>query len=301
MSYETVLLDLKDSVAMVTLNRPEKLNALNYQLVSDLDAALTELEADDSVRVIIVTGAGRAFCAGADLTGVTQGEASRMGALLKRMIRPWNMTKPVIAAINGPAVGGGITIPMMFDIRIAAESARMGFVFTRRAAMPELFSTFFLPRQIGLAKASDLLISGRIFGAQEALQLGIVSQVWPDARAARSSVGFRGGHRTEYRAGFDRDDKAVDSPSARRAFHRTRRRSRSPGDELCQIVAGHFGRCESLYREARAEVAGQALARHAGLSAFIEIDTEGLLSRTHERLRTCLTVLFNLSNTQNAI
>jgi enoyl-CoA hydratase/carnithine racemase len=181
MPYETVLLDLRDSVATITLNRPEKLNALNYQLVSDLDAALTQLEADDGVRVIIVTGAGRAFCAGADLTGVSPGEASQMGSLLKRMIRPWNMTKPVIAAINGPAVGGGITIPMMFDIRIAAESARMGFVFTRRAAVPELFSTFFLPRQIGLAKASDLLLSGRIFGAQEALQLGIVSQVWPDA------------------------------------------------------------------------------------------------------------------------
>jgi len=181
MPYETVLLDLKDRIATITLNRPEKLNALNYQLVSDLDAALTELEADDGVRVIVVTGAGRAFCAGADLTGAAPGEASRMGSLLKRMIRPWNMTKPVIASINGPAVGGGITIPMMFDIRIAAQSARMGFVFTRRAAVPELFSTFLLPRQIGLARASDLLLSGRIFGAQEALQLGIVSQVWPDA------------------------------------------------------------------------------------------------------------------------
>ena len=237
MSYETVLLELKDSVATVTLNRPDKLNALNYQLVSDLDAALTELEADDGVRVIIVTGAGRAFCAGADLTGVAPGEASRMGALLKRMIRPWNMTKPVIAAINGPAVGGGITIPMMFDIRIAAESARMGFVFTRRAAMPELFSTFFLPRQIGLAKASDLLLSGRIFGAQEALAARDRQPGMARRRAARSSACFRGGYRTEYRAGFGRDDEAVDSPATRRAFHRKRRRSRSPGDELCQVVA----------------------------------------------------------------
>jgi enoyl-CoA hydratase/carnithine racemase len=181
MPYETVLLEVKNSVATITLNRPEKLNALNYQLISDLDASLTQLEADDSVRVIIVTGAGRAFCAGADLTAASRSDASRTGGMLKRMIRPWNMTKPVIAAINGAAVGGGITIPMLFDIRFAAESARIGFVFTRRAAVPELFSTFFLPRQIGLAKANDLLLSGRIFGAQEALQLGIVSQVWPDA------------------------------------------------------------------------------------------------------------------------
>jgi len=187
MAYEQITLELKDGVATITLNRPEKLNAYTAQMGSELHQAFAELDANDDARVIVVTGAGRAFCAGADLS-------ARGGATFDRSannpdpnpraeatIRPWNMKKPIIAAINGPAVGVGITLPMQWDIRVAAESARIGFVFVRRGVIPEALSTWLLPRLIGVAKANELLMTGRIITAKEALDFGIVSHVWPDA------------------------------------------------------------------------------------------------------------------------
>ncbi len=187
MAYEQIHVDLKDGVATITLNRPEKLNAYTAQMGTEIHNAFGELDANDDARVIVVTGAGRAFCAGADL-------AARGGSTFDRsannpdpnpraehVIRPWNMKKPIIAAINGPAVGVGITLPMQWDIRVAAESARIGFVFVRRGVIPEALSTWLVPRLIGVAKANELLMTGRIITAKEALDFGIVSHVWPDA------------------------------------------------------------------------------------------------------------------------
>ena len=187
MDYSAILLGIENGVATITLNRPEKLNAYNAAMGAELHRAFAALDDDDSVRVIVVTGAGRAFCAGADLAGAggdtfnydkrrERGEIREAPA-----IRPWNMKKPIIAAINGPAVGVGITLPMQWDIRVAAESARIGFVFVRRGVIPEALSLWTVPRQIGVARANELLMTGKIINAREALEFGIVSHVWPDA------------------------------------------------------------------------------------------------------------------------
>jgi len=186
MAYSALLVEITNGVATITLNRPEKLNAYNAAMGAELSLAFATLDGDDQVRVIVVTGAGRAFCAGADLStagGDTFNYDKRRerGELREApAIRPWNMKKPIIAAINGPAVGVGITLPMQWDIRVAAESARIGFVFVRRGVIPEALSLWTLPRQIGLARANELLMTGKIISAHEALEFGIVSHVWPD-------------------------------------------------------------------------------------------------------------------------
>ena len=187
MAYTALFLDVTNGVATITLNRPEKLNAYTATMGAELSRAFAELDADDSVRVIVVTGAGRAFCAGADLSAAG-GDTFNYDRRRERgeiqewpPVRPWNMKKPIIAAINGPAVGVGITLPMQWDIRVAAESARIGFVFVRRGVIPEALSLWTLPRQIGLARACELLMTGKIISAREALEFGIVSHVWPDA------------------------------------------------------------------------------------------------------------------------
>jgi enoyl-CoA hydratase/carnithine racemase len=150
----------------------------------ELFGSLRELERDDDVRVIVITGAGRAFCAGMDLarggdtfTNDRQFEAARA---IEREVQPWSYNKPIIAAINGPAVGIGATLPLQWDIRIAAESARIGFVFTRRGITPEAYSSWILPRIVGMSAAMELFLSGRIIDAREAERLGLVSRVVPD-------------------------------------------------------------------------------------------------------------------------
>lgn len=187
MAYEQILVDIKDGVATITLNRPEKLNAYTPRMGAEIHAAFAELDRNDDARVIVVTGQGRAFCAGADLSSgggtFDRREPSSTQAPVQEAlaVRPWNMKKPIIAAINGPAVGVGITLPMQWDIRVAAESARIGFVFVRRGVIPEALSTWIVPRLIGVARANELLMSGKILSAKEALEYGIVSHVWPDA------------------------------------------------------------------------------------------------------------------------
>ena len=182
---QNLLTDISDSIATITFNRPDKLNALTDQMTLELARTFVELDNNDAVRVIIVTGAGRAFCAGADVSSGADafGDQARQGfeGPQSILMQPWNMKKPVIAAINGPAVGAGITLPMQWDLRVAAESARIGFVFVRRGIVPEALSTWLLPRLVGLARANDLLLSGRIINAREALEFGIVSRVWPDS------------------------------------------------------------------------------------------------------------------------
>src|SRR5437870_2001815 len=193
MSYTEILLEVSEGVALVTLNRPERLNAYTPTMGHELAEAFAACDADDAVRAIVVTGAGRAFCAGADLG--RGGERFDREAAVEyratppdrpwekpwRAIAPWDVRKPIIAAINGAAVGVGATLPMQWDIRIAAESARIGFVFVRRGVVPEALSTWTLPRLVGMARAAELLLTGRILSAREALEWGLVSRVVADA------------------------------------------------------------------------------------------------------------------------
>jgi enoyl-CoA hydratase/carnithine racemase len=198
MAEAAVLCEVKDGVAELTLNRPERMNAFSPQMGAELIEAFRRLGEDDSVRVIVVTGAGRAFCAGADLGRGDQTFKSRepdddADEVLPpdarvRNIQPWKLPKPVIAAINGHAIGVGLTLPLQWDIRIAARDAKLSFAFVQRGIMPEMASTYILPRLIGIARASDLLLTGRIFLGEEAAELGVVNealerdQVLPRAR-----------------------------------------------------------------------------------------------------------------------
>src|SRR5436305_3042465 len=200
MPYETILTDLADSIFTITINRPDKLNALNTQMIHELIDAFDVADADDAARAIIVTGAGRAFCAGADLSGgggtfdraarpdrppVPDGpdgkpdlshENARDGGG-RITLRIFNCRKPVIAAVNGAAVGIGATMLLPMDVRIASSDARFGFVFSQRGIVPEAASSWFLPRIVGIAQALEWCYSGRVFPAQEALDGGLVSRV----------------------------------------------------------------------------------------------------------------------------
>jgi len=192
MPFETLLYDVAEGVATVTLNRPDRLNAVNTTVIRELVEAFDRADGDDAVRAVIVTGAGRAFCAGADLGGggqtfaggpgrTDQPEAHRDGGGLVTL-RIFEMKKPVIAAINGPAVGFGITLTLAMDVRLASTAAKIGFVFARRGVVPEACSTWFLPRIVGIAQAAEWAYTGRVFGPDEALAGGLVSQVLaPDA------------------------------------------------------------------------------------------------------------------------
>jgi enoyl-CoA hydratase/carnithine racemase len=187
-AFEQIRYDAAGGVATVTLNRPEKLNAVTAVLIRELLDAFDAADADDAVRAVIVTGAGRAFCAGADLSGGTRtfdrstpagtaGDSEHRdgGGLVS--LRIYDMKKPVIAAINGPAVGFGVTLTLAMDIRLASSAAKLGFVFARRGVVPEACSTWFLPRLVGIAQAAEWAYSGRVFSAEEARTGGLVSRV----------------------------------------------------------------------------------------------------------------------------
>ena len=193
-TYETLLVELDRGVALVTLNRPERLNAFNRQMTDDLLDALGAFEADEAVRAVVVTGAGRAFCAGADLDGgfgERTGDAGVDGAAPRRSaldMRPWEMRTPILAAINGVAVGMGLTYPLMWDIRIAADDAKLGLVFTRRGLLPEGNSLWLLARLVGASRALELLLTGRTFSGTEAAQLGVVSRAVPAAEVVDTTL-----------------------------------------------------------------------------------------------------------------
>lgn len=187
MAFETLLYDQAGGIATVTLNRPDRLNAVNATVIRELVGALDQADADDAVRAVVVTGAGRAFCAGADLGGggatfaggpgrSEHAEDHRDGGGLVTL-RIFDMKKPVIAAINGPAVGFGVTMTLAMDVRLASSAARLGFVFARRGVVPEACSTWFLPRLVGIAQAAEWAYTGRIFSAEEARAGGLVSRV----------------------------------------------------------------------------------------------------------------------------
>jgi enoyl-CoA hydratase/carnithine racemase len=183
MNYRTINWDIESGVLTLTLNRPDKLNAFNSLMLSELLNALNQADQRDDVRAIIVTGAGKGFCSGADLSSGdesfekmgTQESHRDGGGVLSLKI--YNCQKPLIAAINGAAVGVGATMLLPMDIRIASETARFGFVFARRGIVPEACSSWFLPRVVGISKALQWSFSGRIFDANEALQSGLISEV----------------------------------------------------------------------------------------------------------------------------
>lgn len=190
-------------VATVTLHRPEKLNAFTGTMMRELLAAFDATDANDDVRAVIVTGSGRGFCAGADLSagGETfdDGSLSRAaGGAVRRdgggivALRIFDSLKPVIAAVNGPAVGVGATMLLPMDVRLASSAARFGFVFARRGIVPEACSSWFLPRVVGISRAQEWVTTGRVFSADEALEGGLVRSVYaPDELlpAARALAG----------------------------------------------------------------------------------------------------------------
>jgi enoyl-CoA hydratase/carnithine racemase len=185
LDYETIEVTVEAAVATITLNRPDQLNAWDWQMHRELRTAYAALDASDEVRVIILTGAGRAFCAGAALAprGQTFDGSRDPAAWDERYPGPARevaeLMTPVIAAINGAAVGAGITMAVACDLRIAAEDAKIGFVFNRRGVIPDADLLWSLPRMIGYARAMDLLLTGRIFTGREAAEAGLVSRAVP--------------------------------------------------------------------------------------------------------------------------
>lgn len=191
--YTQIRYDVEDGIATITLHRPDKMNAFTNIMMDEMIAAFDAIDADDAVRAVLVTGHGdRAFCAGADLTpedgkqvfasGETVADLSDSrvrdgGGMLT--LRIYQCKKPVIGAINGAAVGIGVTMQLAMDIRLASETARFGFVFARRGIVPEAASSWFLPRLVGMQQALEWCYTGRIFDAQEALAGGLVRSVHP--------------------------------------------------------------------------------------------------------------------------
>src|SRR3954449_9977757 len=188
MDYETIRTDVEDGVLTLTLNRPDRLNAFTPTMKDELIAAFDAADADDDVRAVIVTGEGRGFCAGADLEAGGQtfdyrargveDEVPRDGGG-RVVLRLFSSTKPVIAAINGPAVGVGVTMTLPMDVRLAADGAKIGFVFARRGIVPQAASSWFLPRIVGISCAMEWVATGRVFDAAEALEGGLARSVHP--------------------------------------------------------------------------------------------------------------------------
>ena len=192
MEYTQILLDVDDHIATITLDRPDRLNAFTGTMMHELIDAFDRTDADDDVRAVIITGAGRGFCAGADLGAggdtfakggsdvQTEVGVPRDGGGLVSL-RIYDSKKPVIGAINGPAVGVGVTMTLPMDIRLASDDAKFGFVFARRGIVPEACSSWFLPRLVGISQAAEWCYSGRVFPAHEALAGGLVRSVHPAA------------------------------------------------------------------------------------------------------------------------
>jgi enoyl-CoA hydratase/carnithine racemase len=205
MEYTQIAYDVADHIATITLNRPEQLNAFTGTMMNEMIDAFDRIDTDDDVRAVIVTGAGRGFCAGADLSSggetfsrggsdvvADSGVPRDGGGLLT--LRIFACKKPVIGAINGPAVGVGVTMTLPMDIRMASDNARFGFVFARRGIVPEACSSYFLPRVVGISQAAEWCYTGRVFPAQEALDGRLVrslhapDELLPAARALAAEI-----------------------------------------------------------------------------------------------------------------
>ncbi|MBX3493552.1 MAG: crotonase/enoyl-CoA hydratase family protein [Parvibaculum sp.] len=220
MAYETIKYEVADNILTLTLNRPDKLNAFTGQMMFEMIDAFDKSDADDNIRAVIVTGEGRAFCAGADLSAgaktfdyaeredrpekantpvMANGEIDWSHESVRDgggrlTLRIFESLKPVIGAINGPAVGVGVTMQLPMDIRLASDTAKFGFVFARRGIVPEACSSWFLPRVVGISQALEWTYSGRVFGAEEALKGGLVrslhkpEDLLPSARAIAKEI-----------------------------------------------------------------------------------------------------------------
>ena len=188
MEFQDILYEVSEGIATITLNRPDKLNAFTGRMMHEIIFALDITDADDDVKVVIFTGAGRAYCAGADLSSggetfakggsdvqTKQGVPRDGGGLVS--LRIFNSKKPVIGVINGPAVGVGVTMTLPMDFRLASDTAKFGFVFAKRGIVPEACSSYFLPRLVGISQATEWVYTGRVFGADEALSGGLVRSV----------------------------------------------------------------------------------------------------------------------------
>ena len=185
MEYQHIRFEVEEQVATLTLNRPEQLNAFTGRMGIEWGDALARCDADDAVRAVVITGAGRAFCAGADLARGKDAFGDEPRAERPRPerkpLQPWQVRKPVVAAINGHAIGVGLTLPMQCDVRFVAEDAKLAFAFVRRGVIPELASHVIVSRVAGLSRAADLLLSGRTFSGREAAELGLASRALPAA------------------------------------------------------------------------------------------------------------------------
>ena len=188
MNYQEILFDVTDNIATITLHRPDKLNAFTNTMMREVISAFDATDADDVVKAVIVTGSGRGFCAGADLSGggdtfsgggsdvaTKQGVPRDGGGLVS--LRIFNSLKPVIGAINGAAVGVGATMTLPMDIRLSSDTAKFGFVFAKRGIVPEACSSYFLPRIVGISRATEWVFTGRVFGADEAKDAGLIRSV----------------------------------------------------------------------------------------------------------------------------
>ncbi len=192
MDYEQITYEVAENIATITMNRPDQLNAFTGRMMVEMIDAFDRTDADDDVRAVIVTGAGRGFCAGADLSGGGQTfDTDAQGAKREKKVgvprdggglltlRIFESLKPVIAAINGPAVGVGVTMTLPMDIRLAADDAKIGFVFAKRGLVPEAASSWFLTRIVGISRAMEWVSTGRVFLAPEALEAGLVRSIHP--------------------------------------------------------------------------------------------------------------------------
>ena len=227
--YETVLVSVDDGVALLTLNRPDRANSFNLVMDREFHQAMWALEDDPAVRVIVVTGAGKAFCGGVDLeagAGVFGEEAHKAhdatlgldADSLPERSAFWRMRTPIIGAINGAAVGAGLTVPLLFDILYAAADAKLGFVFSRRGIFPEANSTWLLPRLIGVPRAMELLLTGRMFTGAEAAAMGLVSRALPreELLPGRPRAGPRPGAQHRPHPGGADQERGVSQPAGAR-------------------------------------------------------------------------------------
>jgi 2-(1,2-epoxy-1,2-dihydrophenyl)acetyl-CoA isomerase len=198
-SYSCIIVEKKDGVAKVTMNRPDKLNAFIAEMSDEIITALRDLDLDESVRIVILTGAGRAFSAGGDISQMQRMYHKLDGLELRRRLQQgvktvvstiWNMEKPIIAAVNGPATGAACNIAFACDIVIASENARFGEVFIRVGLGPDGGGSYLLPRLVGIHKAKELFFTGRIFDAKEAEQLGLVNSVVPPEELESTVMNF---------------------------------------------------------------------------------------------------------------
>ena len=202
MEYKNILLEQQDNIAVLSLNRPNKLNAFTFSMMEEMIAALDALDADDSVHALIITGKGRAFCAGADLSSgqetfnpsfdnfsVQEDDFRRdSGGILT--LRMYKFLKPIVIACNGPAVGIGASMQLAADIRLASDQARFGFVFNNRGIVSDACSSWFLPKIIGISSALELTYSGRIIDASEALKLNLVSSIHDSENLLENAIDF---------------------------------------------------------------------------------------------------------------